>query len=170
MPEELIVHEYDYSNIIAIKDGIDYLVQYMDSCYKQYLDLVEEDKKRNQNLAYEYRNFDYGNSFDSFTVTVWSKGFDSVTCKNFEQYTSLSKENKVKNVKELTINLKMNYERGQGKDKITCKHSFIVSFKPYDITFKRQSNYGDELMDKIETMIKGILDKFNAVDSIFYTK
>ena len=170
MTEELIINEYDYSNIIAIKDGIDYLVQYMDSCYKQYLDLVEKDKERNKNLAFEYRDFDYGNSFDSFTVIVWSKGFDSITCKTNEQYLNLSKEGKIKNVKELTITLKMNYERGQRNNKISCKHSFIVTFKPYDISFKRQSNYSDDLMDKIETMIKGILDKFTTIDTIFYSK
>ena len=51
MTEELIIHEYDYSNIVAVKEGIDYLVQYIDSCHKQYLGFVEEDKKRAESYA-----------------------------------------------------------------------------------------------------------------------
>lgn len=170
MKEELIIHEYNYSDIIAVKEGVDYLIQYIDDCYKQYLDLVAEDKRKNQNLALEYRNYDYWNSIDNFTINITSKQNQYIVCKNYEQYLKIFKEGRIQNVKEIIINLKLSYQRGQYKNIITCNHSFNISFKPYDIRFKRQSNYNDELMDKIEEMIRSIFSKFSVIDTIFYSK
>ncbi len=170
LKEEIIINDFDYSNIVPVIDGVNYLVQYLYSCYMDYLGLLEEGKRRNESLSYEYRNYDYKDSFSKFRVSITKKDNGMINCNNYEQYLNLVQSEKTMRLKEVEISITMNYERGQGRNTITCKNSFVVKFAPYDITFQRKSNYKDEYMDKIENFTNEILNKFNRVNTIFCSK
>ena len=43
----IVNNEYDYSNGIPTIESISYLVKYLDNVYKNFLNLIEEDEKKN---------------------------------------------------------------------------------------------------------------------------
>ena len=49
----IVNNEYDYSTAIVTSDAITYLVQYCDGVYKNFMALVDEDKKRNEQFKQE---------------------------------------------------------------------------------------------------------------------
>ena len=52
----------------------------------------------------------------------------------------------------------------------STNYLFKISFKPYDITFKRKSNFKDPVIDNIENNINELLKKFKTQNTIFCTK
>ena len=58
--EPSVVHnEYDYSNVVPTIESITYLAQYLSSVYKQFISLVEEDQKKNEQFKEEYRHYSF---------------------------------------------------------------------------------------------------------------
>lgn len=167
----LIHHEYDYSNIVPRVDAITYLVQYCDNIYNQFLTLIEEDKKRNESLKFEFKNYQYKRSYrEIFEVHIRNKDYHYISCKDFTMFQSAINQGDLKNVNSLEIRLCLDYKRGREGNLISFENSFVVSFKPYQIMFVRKSNHNEEQMMKIEDDIKKILDQFPVENTIFCTK
>lgn len=169
--ETVINNEYDYSNIITTAEQIGYLVQYCEQAYNQLLFLVEEDEKKNEKLKYEFKNYNYHKDYGTkFEVIIREKTYNNITCKSYSTYLEAVNSNQVKEVNSLEINLNLNYRRGKNDSLKDYENFFHITFKPYDIKFARKSNHSESSMDQIENTIKGMLDKFPAVNSIFCTK
>lgn len=167
----IINNEYDYSNVVPLIECVSYLVQYCDSVYRQFMVLVEEDAKRNEQLKYDYQNYDYKKSYrDSFQVYIREKSYNNITCKDFASFQSAIKDGNVKNINSLEIKLDLYYGRGKNNSLVEYENSFTVIFKPYEITFARKSNHNEANMNQIEITIKDILNKFPVTNSIFCTK
>ena len=95
----LIHHEYDYSNIVPRVDAITYLVQYCDNIYNQFLTLIEEDKKRNESLKFEFKNYQYKKSYrETFEVYIIKKDYNYISCKDFTMFQSAINQGDLKNV------------------------------------------------------------------------
>lgn len=166
-----IHHEYDYSNIVPRIEAITYLVQYCENIYKQFLTLIEEDKKRNESLKFEFRNYHYKRSYrEKFEVYIREKNYNYISCKDFTMFQNVIDQGNLNNVNSLEIRLCLDYKKGREGNLVSFENSFIVSFKPYRITFDRKANHNEEQMTKIEENIKNILDQFSVVNTIFCTK
>ena len=76
----------------------------------------------------------------------------------------------IKNLDSLEINLELDYQTGSNSSLITHENSFVIKFKPYEITFIRKSNFKNFNMEQIENNINEILKKFAVVNTIFCTK
>ena len=168
--EVTINNEYNYSNIVPEIDKVSLLVEYCNNVYDSFLKLTEEDEKSNEKLLYEYRKYNYSKCFSSsFAVTIWH-GYNSLDCKNYQSFLELKSSHQLKNISKLVISLHIDFYRGSSDNKQLHENSFVISFEPYNITFKRKSNIKDEEMDMIESNIKRILVSFKVQDSIFYSK
>lgn len=59
LKEIIINNEYDYSNSVPTVEFITYIVQYCDQIYNHFLNLIEQDEKKNERLKYEFQNYNY---------------------------------------------------------------------------------------------------------------
>jgi len=172
--EELITiinNEYDYSNILPTIECITYLVQYCENVYKYFMSLVEEDEKRNEQLKYEYKNYNYKKTYSQrIEIYIKEKSYNNITCKDFSSFQSAINDGNLKNVNGLDIKLELDYEKGTMNNFVNYENSFSIIFRPYEITFARKSNHNEIYMNQIENAINEILKQFPIANSIFCTK
>lgn len=167
----IINNEYDYSTVISTIDAVAYLVQYCDNIYKNFIALTDEDEKRNEQFKQEFKNYTFKKVYsDRFAVYIRNKHYNFITYKDFVSFQSAINTGNLTNVDSLEIQLKMNFERGNGNKLVEYENSFSVVFKPYDIKFTRMSNHNELKMNQIENGIRDILNKFQTVNTIFCTK
>jgi len=169
----VINNEFDYSNIIPTVEAIAYLVRYCDQMNKQLTKLVEEDEEKNRQFKSDYKNYIYkktrGQEFKVF-IKEKSKSYNNITCEDYNSFASLVRDGNLNQVTELEIKLCLDFERGKENNYEKHENSFIIIFKPYDITFTRKSNHNDPSMNKIEQQINSILKQFSVANSIFCNK
>lgn len=164
-------NDYDYSNIIATVDNIMYLVKYCNDEYNRFVNLIEEDERRNEKFKPEFKEYNYKKSYsERFDIRVIGKNYDSITCKNLESFQSAVNNGNLANVTALEIRMDLDYKRGKGSNLIDHENSFTITFNPYKIIFNRKSSHNEEKMNQIEEEIKRILDNFQAINTIFCTK
>ena len=164
-------NEYDYSTAIVTSDAITYLVQYCDGVYKNFMALVDEDEKRNEQFKQEFKNYNYKKSYgERFEVFIRGKNYNTITCKDFSSFQSAVNDGDLNNVSSLEIKMELDFKRGKGNELKDHENSFTISFKPYEITFTRKSSHNEAKMNQIENDIKEILNKFQSINTIFCTK
>lgn len=169
--EAAINNERDYSNIIPTAENIAYLVQYCEQVYNQLIKLIEDDEARNEKIKYDLQNYNFKKSYgERFEVAVRGKNFNTVNCKNYNSYLELYKKEQLNNVDAIEIYLELDYKTGSNSSFVAHENSFVIKFKPYEITFIRKSNFRDANMDQIENTINEILKKFPVANTIFCTK
>lgn len=167
----IINNEYDYSNIIATIEGVTYLVQYCDNIYKQFINLTEEDQKKNKPLKYEFQNYTYKKNYSTtFNIYIREKSYNNITCNDFESFKTAINNGDLTNIQSMEIKLNLDFRRGKNDSLAEHENSFTIVFKPYEIIFARKSNYNEVNMNQIENAIDEIMKKFPAVNSIFCTK
>ena len=167
----IINNEFDYSNIIPKVELITYLVQYCDQMNKQLKKLVEDDEEKNKQFKTEYKNYMYKKSFgQDFQIYIREKTYNNITCNDYDSFISAVRDGNLNNVNGLDIKLCMDFKRGTADNLEEHENSFIIIFKPYEITFARKSNHNDSNMNKIEEQINLILKKFPVANSIFCNK
>ena len=66
--------------------------------------------------------------------------------------------------------MNIDFARGKGESLDTNENSFVISFKPYEIKFKRKSNHNDPEMNQIEESINAIMRQLPVSNTIFCTK
>ena len=167
----IIDNEYDYSNCVPTVEGVSFLVKYLDSVYKNYLRLTEEDEKKNEQFKFEYKSFNYKKTYESgLEIRIKEKSFNSVTCNDWESFLSAVDKECLKGIIEVKIRLDLSFKRGKGENLSKYENSFLITFAPYDISFVRKSNHNEVVMNKIEKDIREILNKFPVMNTIFCTK
>ena len=169
--QAVINNEFDYSNIVPNVEMISYLVQYCDQVYKKLIKLVEEDEEKNKQFKSEYKEWNYKKSYgQQFKVFIRGKNYNNITCKDYSQFMSAVNGGNLNDTNGVDIRLCMDFFRGKGENIVEHENSFTMSFKPYDITFIRKSNYNDPNMNKIEEQINLIFKQFPVANSIFCNK
>lgn len=169
--KEIINNEYDYSNALITIENLSYLIQYCDQLYKQLTSLILEDEEKNKPLKLEYRNYTYKKSYNQdFEIYIRGKGYNQITCKDYETFASAVKNKTLVNVNEIHIKLALFFRRGKESALEEHENDFIISIKPYDITLMRKANYRDPSMDLIENQLKSILNQFPVANTIFCDK
>ncbi len=164
---------FDYSNIVPEIEVIKYLVQYCESIYIEFINLVNEDEEKNKKFKIEFRNYMYKKSYETrFEISIRenTESYSSINCKSFADFNNVISSGHLKNVKSLIIYLDLYYKRGKEFEYDEYENSFIISFKPYEIKFTRKSNHNENTMNNIENNINSILKKFRVQNSIFCTK
>lgn len=167
----VINNEYDYSNVLPSIESITYLVQYCDSVFREFRNLIEEDQKKNEQYKDEYKNYEYKETYDTiFEVYIREKGYNNITCHDVASFESAIKDGNLNHVESLQIKLNLSFKRGKNTELKNHENSYIFIFKPYEITFARKSNYNDLQMNQVEENIKNILDQLPVYNTIFCTK
>jgi len=167
----IINNQYDYSTSLPTIEAISYLVQYCDNVYKSFIVLMNEEEKRNEQFKQEFRSYNYKKSYgDVFEIYIHGKNYNTITCKGYNDFQMAINDGNLKNVNSLEIKIDMSFKRGNGHDLNEHENSFTIIFRPYEITFSRKSNHNELQMNKIESEIREILNKFQAVNTIFCTK
>lgn len=167
----VINNEYDYSNILPTVEAVSYLVRYCDEMNKQLTKLVEEDEEKNKQFKPEYKEYTYKKSYGQhFEVYIREKSYNNITCKDYDQFISAVKGGNLNSVTNLEIKLCLDFYRGKGDNAEEHENSFIISFKPYEITFARKSNHDDQYMNQVEQHLNEILKQFPVANSIFCNK
>lgn len=114
--EMQISKEFDYSNIVADIESIAYLVQYCESLYNQLIGLIKTDEEKNEKLKYEYRNYEYKNSFSTnFEIIIRGNdtSFSTINCKNYQSFLDTINNGHLRNVSSLVIELNLTYKKGK---------------------------------------------------------
>ncbi len=169
--QAIINNEFDYSNILPTIEAVSYLVQYCDSMNKQLIKLVEADEEKNKKFKPEYKEYNYKHSYgQQLEIYIREKSYNNITCKDYETFITAIKNGNLNNISSMDIKLCMDFQRGKGNDLVEHENSFVIIFKPYEITFARKSNYNDISMNQIEEQINSILKKFPVANCIFCNK
>lgn len=170
--EELVINnEYDYSNIIPTEDKIIKIVEFCDQMYNNYLHLIEEDEKQNEKLKYEYQNYNFKNCYGmELEIKINSKNYNNISCKGYKAFLEIVSNNQLKNIDSLEIKLNLDYKKGKNNNLKEHQNSFNITFKPYEITFIRKSNYNEDTMNRIERIINKLLKEFSIANTIFCSK
>ena len=169
--KDIVNNEYDYSNILPTIDNITYLVAFCDNIYNQFLKLIVADEEKNKPFKDEYKEYNFKKAYsNSFAIKIRMHPYNIIECKDIEDFKSAINNGNLKNVAGLNIEMNLDFKRGTGDNLITHQNSFIVSFNPYDIKFKRKSNYSDINMTKIEDNINAIMNQFSVANCIFCDK
>lgn len=169
--KDIINNEYDYSNILPTISSITYLVAFCDNIYKQFIEIMAKEEKKNKPFKEEYKEYNFKKVYsNSFNVEIKMQPFNILECKDIEDFKSAINNGNLKKVAALNIKMNIDFQRGIGNNLKKHENSFIISFNPYDIKFKRKSNFSDPNMTKIEDNIKVILNKFGVANTIFCDK
>ena len=170
--ETIINNEYDYSNILPTADYIAYLVQYCDQVYNQLLKLQEEDEEKNKQFKLEYKKYDFKRKYSQgLEIYIREKNYyNNITCKDYNTFKAAIDDGNLNNVTGVDITLNVDFERGSYGKYESHENSFIIIFKPYEISFTRKSNYNDPNINQIENQINEILKKFPIANCIFCNK
>ncbi len=167
----VVNNEYDYSNILPTVEAISYLVKYCDEMNKHLKRLVEVDEEKNKQFKPEYKEFMYKKSYgQQFEILIREKSYNNITCKDYSQFMSAVNGGNLNRVSGMDIKLCMDFHRGKGDHTEEHENSFLITFKPYEITFIRKSNHNDPNMNQVEQQIKDILNKFPVANCIFCNK
>lgn len=167
----VINNEYDYSNILPAIDYVKYLIKYLDSIFNNLKRLVDEDELKNKQFKPEYKEYNYAKSYSmNFNIYIVEKGFNNVTCKDYETFVKAIEDGNVNDVQHMDIKLNLSFKRGKGDSLVEYENEFDIIFKPYDIKFARISNFNDSNMNDVEQQIKEILGKFPVANCIFCDK
>lgn len=167
----IVNNEYDYSNIIPVIDNVTYLVAFCDNIYNNFLKLIADDEEKNKPFKEEYKEYSFKKIYsNSFVVEIKTPSYSTIECRNLEEFKSATRNGNLKQVNALYVKMNLDFRRGVGDNLVTHENSFIISFKPYEIIFKRKSNFSDVNMTRIEDEIKSILNKFSVANSIFCDK
>ena len=162
---------FDYSNCLPTVENITYLIKYLEQIYNQFLQAIKEDEEKNERLKYEFKKYNYKRNFgERFEISINEKSYNTIRCTTTESFTKTVDEGKVKNLRSLEIQLDLDYSRGNYDDLKKHDNSFIITFKPYEITFQRKSNYNENNMEVIEKEINEILKQFPTAETIFFSK
>ncbi len=168
--EEVINHEFDYSNAVPLVENISYLIKFCDNVFNQFMKMVDDDKKKNEKLKHEYKNYLYGESYNQKLEIGVRKGYDYISYKNCSSFLNAINNKEIVNLSSLEIKLNLNFERGQSGDTKTHENDFKISFEPYKIMFTRKSNFKDSEIDQIENNINELMKKLPTVNTIFCSK
>ncbi len=167
---QVINNEYQYKNILPTKEAIDYLVNYLDSIFKSFTSICDDEEEKNKKLKEEYREYNYKRYYaTTYKIYIAEKTYHNIECNTYEEFKSAEDDNNLKNIDHLEIKLDLSYRRGKGNNLEECTNEFIIIFKPFDTKFARKSNHKDENMNNTEQSILDILDKFPKLDTIFGT-
>lgn len=167
----IINNEYDYSNCLPTVEGVTYLVQYLTNVYEDFKALLVSDEENNKQLKAEYKVWKYKKNYkERINIYINYNNYNSVTCKDFSSFKSVVDNDNLNNVKKISINLDLDYDRGTGENLEDCENHFTIVFEPYNIFFVRKSNNNENDINQIEANIKMILEKFPVVNTIFCTK
>lgn len=169
--KEVINHEFDYSNVLPDAKAISVLVNYCDNVYKQFVSLVESDEEKNKPFKPEYKDYMYKKVFSQgFEVIIWDKAFSHNSCNDINSFSLAVQNGSLNNISSLEIKMNIDFARGKGESLDTNENSFVISFKPYEIKFKRKSNHNDPEMNQIEESINAIMRQLPVSNTIFCTK
>lgn len=171
--ESIILHTFDYSNIIPKLDYVLILVQYCNSYYDQLLKLCSEDEEKNLKLKSEFKFFNYKKSFSMEFKVIFKEKCENasqIVCNSYISFLELVKNGNLKSVDFLKITLNLSFKRGKDFELCDCDNLFEISFKPYNIVFTRKSNYEDEVIDKIENSINLVFQQANVENTIFCSR
>lgn len=169
--ETVICNEYDYSNSVPTVENITYIIQYCDQIYNHFLKLIEEDESKNEKFKYEFKNYNYKESYrQKFEVKIRQKNNNNIYLKNYSLFVEALNSGKLLNIDSLEISLNLDYKRGKIDNLNNHENSFNITFKPYKINFIRKSNYKETYMDQIENNLNEILKKFPVANTIFCSK
>lgn len=170
--ESIINNEYDYSNILPTVECVLYLVQYCDQIYNQLIKFQIEDEEKNKQFKEEYREYKFKKKYSQgLDIYIKERSYhNNITCKDYNAFKSAVDDGNLNNVVGVDIKLHMDFERGHFGKYEFHENTFTIIFKPYEITFSRQSNYNDPNMSEIEKQINEILKKFPVANCIFCDK
>ncbi|MCI9279927.1 MAG: hypothetical protein HFJ02_03910 [Bacilli bacterium] len=171
LKEIIINNEYDYSNSVPTVEFITYIVQYCDQIYNHFLNLIEQDEKKNERLKYEFQNYNYKKSYrEEFVIKIRQKNYNTISCKNYDSFIEAVKNGQVSNIESLEIHLVLDYKRGKIDNLNSYENDFNITFKPYQISFIRKANHQEIEMNQIENNLNEILKKFPVTNTIFCSK
>ena len=171
--ETVINKEFDCSNIIPEINNIAYIVQYCNNCFNQFLELCEKEEEKNKMLKYEFKNYEFKKTFKTeFRISAVEKKehYSVLDFKDYNSFLQGMNQGSFNNIESLVIKLDLSFKRGPDSSLEAHNHEFIISFKPYQILFKRKSNYDDEMMLVVENNINAMLSKFPTQNTIFCSK
>lgn len=163
-----IQNQHYYSTIIPTGECITFLVQYCCDEYDKFIALTEEvEKNKEQHGEYNY-SFQKGTTV--FEISVRGKMYSNVVCHNLQEFEDSIQEKGLKDISSLEIKMHLNFKRDREDAGSEHQNEFTITFKPYEISFIRKSNFNETMMNQIETNIDELLKRFPSINSIFSAK
>lgn len=161
-------HEYLYPNVLVVREYVENLAGF---CYKAYRALskkVTEEEEKNEPLKYEHREYDYKKSYGMrFKIYIWTNNSGSLEYDSDDALRTAAANGRLNDVSSLKIEMDLDFGRGKEGAIEEHKNEFVISFRPYDIKFVRNSNYNDPEMDDLEKQIVNLMEDFPATKTIF---
>ena len=158
---------FDFSNALVDTNNLLPLVQYYYGIYMQYIKLAEEDAQRNEKLKYDYQKFECSKRWFKFKIRTLTNDYNNAEYNTLADFNYAVTNGKIRDISLLEIELTLDFSTGTNNNKIDYDNEFVITFKPYDIKFKRKSNKNIQTMQEIEDYTISLLQSFNKQTTIF---
>ena len=127
-----------------------------------------KEEEKNEPLKYEHREYDYKKSYGMrFKIYIWTNNSGSLEYDSDDALRTAAANGRLNDVSSLKIEMDLDFGRGKEGAIEEHKNEFVISFRPYDIKFVRNSNYNDPEMDDLEKQIVNLMEDFPATKTIF---
>ena len=164
-------NSFDYSNSIPKIEDIKRLSEYCFKMYEEFKNKCDADEERNKQFKTEYKNYECSEMYSAgCEVRIMNNGYKTSCFKDYESFVSSINNGNITSVMSLEIDLCLDYLKGPGNNLVEHKNLFEIKFKPYEIYFNRKSDFNELTMNNIEHNINDIMNSFDSVNTIFYTK
>ena len=107
--EVVINNEFNYSNAIPVVKNMSYIVDFCDDVFNKFMNLVNEEKIKNERLKYEFRNYLYQEHYGNRN----KKGYETTSYKNYSSFINAINNNQINNISSLEIKLGLSFYRGK---------------------------------------------------------
>lgn len=165
----MINRVYSYNNAVPMLDYVLDLCKYLDAKNNELLALNEADEKKNQDLKFEYREYEHKKAYSAgFVIYLYSKVQRNLpSVHSYAELEKLHASGLLKQLMHMTIELKYTFGVGKNNEVVEHRNEFKIEFRPYDISFTRASNYDDAVANEIEEVIKRKMGEFVSYETIF---
>ena len=158
-----------YLDLLAVQEYVDDMIKY---CEQQYLSLkkkIDADKQKNEQLRYDYQEYQYEEYFDTdFKIHAYDNQTSFTDFKDLNSWQSAFNSKMFAELRYVEVNLNLCWRSGKKSEKMEEHiHKFTVRFEPNASYFSYElSNNDEECRDVYQTIINK-LEEFPSVRTIF---
>lgn len=165
---KLIKDKKSYRDLLAVSEYVDDLIKYCEQQYTILATKIANDAAKNEQLRYDYQEFDWKESYDTkFRITAYDAVHSFVYFDSFAAYRDAAAKHTLSALNYIEIELNLSYCNGRAASLIDHKRDFVIRFEQNDSYFAYESNEEDENFNSIRDAILNKLDQFPAVRTIF---
>lgn len=157
----------NFTCLLAVREYVEDIVKNCFALYDSFKKTMDEDEKKNEQLKFEFRNYNYYHSYaDCCKVHAYGIGISN-DYEDYQTFVSALNGGLIQGINELKITLNLSFRTGTHEHFVDHNHEFKITFKPEITTIVYEANFDDATMNGFYDKFVAKLDDFPATVTIF---